>query len=76
MAVYVSVGYQVVGGFNTVAGALKCIRQIAPACNPKLKKCHPIPTEKRVAKHCSNEARQVEIYKRYPRTLKPGEFTL
>ena len=87
MAVYVCVGRTVVGGFADMIGVYKCLKQLAPGCNPQVKKCRPIQAEKRAAKDRSNEARHgqitgIETYN--PTTgmrkkitlLRPGEFSV
>lgn len=75
MSTYICVGRTVVGAFTSDLGKARCINALAPGCAPQVKKCHPILTEKRVAKHCSNEAQQLGV-RCYSRMLKRGEFIL
>ena len=79
MSVYIAVGKHIVGVFADSRAALKIVRRIAPGCKPEIKKCRHTGGTNVAAKYCSNETRQFvkcTTYKRYPRMLKAGEFTL
>ena len=78
MAVYISVGRQIMGAFSTPSAALKGMRLIAPGCKPSIKKCRYTGEIDVAAKLHSNEVptNKVVSCKCYPRLLKTGEFTL
>lgn len=70
MSKTIVVGKTVVGAFSTSAGLVRCLRMLAPGCNPKIKKDHRPEEPVIQVERSSNETRQSIRY------LKPGDFQL